>query len=70
MTFCNHSAMRCVAAFVLPAKPEHPRRAIISISCATCGAGFQFADGAGALCFDDARLNLSAWVIEKGDSRK
>jgi hypothetical protein len=69
VTYCNHSAMRCVAAFVLPAKPEHPRRAIISIACQTCGTLFRFADGAGALCFDDSRTNLSAWVIEKEDMR-
>jgi hypothetical protein len=65
MTFCNHSAMRCVAAFVLGDKPGHPRRAIISIACQTCGALFKFADGAGSLCFNDARTDLSAWVIEK-----
>jgi hypothetical protein len=50
--------------FIPPWNPGDPHRAVISISCDMCGVRFQFADGDGALCFNDARTEMSAWVLE------
>jgi hypothetical protein len=57
--------MRSVVLFVHGAVLGMPLRAVLSVSCRDCGAGFKFAGGDGAICFNDERTELSAWIEEE-----
>jgi hypothetical protein len=61
---CPHSNLRSVAVVMHPTQPGEPHRAVWQISCQDCAAVFRFVDGDGAICFNDDRTRMEAWVVE------
>jgi len=61
---CKHAKTRSIVLFSHPNESGEPLRVILSVSCDRCGGKFCFADGLGALCFNDERTEMSAWLVE------
>lgn len=61
---CPHSKLRSITVFLHPDDPMEAHRAVVTVRCEDCGAQFRFADGPGALAFNDQRTELSAWIVE------
>jgi hypothetical protein len=61
---CKHAKTRSTVLFPHPNEPGEPPRVILSVSCDRCGEKFRFAAGPGALCFNDERTEMSAWLVE------
>jgi hypothetical protein len=61
---CKHAKTRSIVLFPHPNQPGEPLRVIFSVSCDRCGGKFRFTDEPGALCFNDERTEMSAWLVE------
>jgi hypothetical protein len=66
---CKHAEMRSIVIYLHQKDPGDLHRVALSIRCEECGMPFRFTDGDEAICFNDERTELSAWIVEAPPSK-